>query len=282
MSGTRLALCASIASLLLAGGITAAGRSAPVILLGGDDLEIVRLEDRIWLYTATIEWNGSPVASNGLVIAGSGGAIVIDTPWNDELTARLLDWAGSSFGEIAAVVGTHFHADRLGGIAEVHRRGLASYGHAETARLALENGLEPPGSTFDDELILSSGDRIVEIFFPGPGHSPDNTVVWLAEERLLFGGCMVKSAASTGLGNLADAVIEGWPGSLEALLGRYPTARVVVPGHGAAAGLDAVRHTLELVRQHLAREPAAAAPNADSEPRAEPGEKLPAEGSGGA
>ena len=32
----------------------------------------------------------------------------------------------------------------------------------------------------------------MEVFYPGPGHAPDNVVVWVGRERLLFGGCLLK------------------------------------------------------------------------------------------
>ncbi len=272
MSGARLALRVTLASVLLVVACLAAGSPPPAIRLAGG-LELERLEDDLWLYRASIEMDGHPVGANGLVIGGPQGAIVIDTPWNDELTARLLDWAESSFGPIAAVIATHFHADRLGGIAEVRRRGIPSYGHAETARLAVATELPPPGSSFEDELLLTTGDRTVELLFPGPGHSPDNSVVWLPRERLLFGGCLVKSAAAKGLGNLGDAVVDGWPASLERLLARYPDARIVVPGHGAAGGLEAVRHTLDLVRRHLSE----GRDDAGETAAGEPAGKAPAE-----
>lgn len=251
MIGQRCMRAVLLTSLFSTAGCLVAASSAPVTVLA-DDLELQRLDKGLWLYRATVDWSGRPVSSNGLVITGPDGTIVIDTPWNDRLTSLLLDWAEASFGKIAAVVSTHFHADRLGGISEVKRRNISSYGHVETARLALEHDLPPPATTFEDRLALSTGTESVEIFFPGPGHSPDNTVVWLPARRFLFGGCLLKSTSWNRLGFLGDAVVEGWTASLEVLLDRYPQAGAVVPGHGDAGGLEVVRHTSDLVRRHLA------------------------------
>ncbi len=254
MSAILLRLGAACALVLLGtAGLLAETPAAEISL--DDDLELERLDDRLWLYRATIEMNGRPVESNGLVVAGSEGALVIDTPWNDVLTALLLDWVEERLGGVTGVVATHFHPDRLGGIAAVRSRQIASYGHAETARLAIEHDLPPPGSTFDREMTLSTGDQTVELFFPGPGHSPDNVVAWLPERRLLFGGCLLKSTSWSSLGYLGDAVVTGWADSLETLLARYPDARTVLPGHGAGGDLGVVRHTLDLVRRHLAGAP---------------------------
>jgi glyoxylase-like metal-dependent hydrolase (beta-lactamase superfamily II) len=187
--------------------------------------------------------------------------VVIDTPWDDALTATLLDWVERELGGVKAVIVTHFHSDRMGGIAEVHRRGIVSYGHTATARLAVENDLPPPRNLFVDELALSTGSHPVELSFPGAGHTADNVVVWLPDQGVLFGGCLLKANRWTGLGFIGDAVVESWAASLDKLLDRYPNAGIVVPGHGEPGGLEIVRHTRDLVLQHLAR--AASDPKAD-------------------
>src|SRR6185295_3616589 len=70
-----------------------------------------------------------------------------------------------------------------------------------------------------------------EVFYPGPAHTRDNIVVWLPDSRVLFGGCAVR-AATSGLGNVADADLTAYPASIRRVLERYPAAEVVVPGHG--------------------------------------------------
>ena len=85
-----------------------------------------------------------------------------------------------------------------------------------------------------------------EVFYPGAGHTVDNTVVWIPEHRVLFGGCLVKEQRAVTLGNTAEADVDAWPVSLEAVARRYPTADVVVPGHGAWGDLGLVDHTSSL------------------------------------
>lgn len=85
-----------------------------------------------------------------------------------------------------------------------------------------------------------------EIRFPGAGHSEDNTVVYFPQGGVLFAGCLVKSLGTRGLGNTADAVAADWPASLEALKSAYPTASVIIPGHGSPGGMELIDHTLTL------------------------------------
>jgi glyoxylase-like metal-dependent hydrolase (beta-lactamase superfamily II) len=80
-----------------------------------------------------------------------------------------------------------------------------------------------------------------------PGHAPDNIVVWFPDQRILFGGCLIKSASADGLGFTGDADLATWPEAVRRVAARYhPT--LVVPGHGPLALGDApLRHTLDLL-----------------------------------
>jgi metallo-beta-lactamase class B len=90
----------------------------------------------------------------------------------------------------------------------------------------------------------------LHVFYPGAGHSADNIVVWLPSSKVLFGGCFVKAAEATGMGNTAEADLPSWErGTLE-LIRRYGKANIVVPGHGAVAGPALLEHSLRLIRQN--------------------------------
>lgn len=214
----------------------------------GAALQLFDLQEDLWLYrAATVLDEFGPVTSNGLIVAGSDGVWIVDTPWNDDQTAMLFDWIEVHIGPLRGVIATHFHHDRLGGIAEAHRRQLETWGHAETARRAPSAGLAPPQRTFERSVELSTGSEPFEVFYPGAGHAPDNTVVWFPERNLLFGGCLVKSAASKSAGYLGDARLAAWPASLRAIEQRYPETQILVPGHGSPGSLELTTHTAALV-----------------------------------
>ena len=81
----------------------------------------------------------------------------------------------------------------------------------------------------------------------GPGHTADNIVVWIPDQEILFGGCLVRSATSTQLGYTDEADLERWPRTIETLLEAYGDARWIVPGHGRPGGAELLRRTLELL-----------------------------------
>lgn len=91
------------------------------------------------------------------------------------------------------------------------------------------------------------------MFFPGPSHTTDNVVVYFKNERILFGGCMIKALAARTPGFVGDADMSAWPVSVQKVLDRFPDARLVVPGHGAAGDLALLSHTIRLCEQHNRR-----------------------------
>ncbi|MBW3567773.1 MAG: signal recognition particle receptor subunit alpha, partial [Proteobacteria bacterium] len=94
---------------------------------------------------------------------------------------------------------------------------------------------------------VTSGEQVVELYFPGAAHTADNIIAWFPGAKVLFGGCMVKSQHSGSLGFVGDADKRAWPQSLQNALARYPEAEQVVPGHGLPGDTDLVTHTLELL-----------------------------------
>lgn len=69
--------------------------------------------------------------------------------------------------------------------------------------------------------------------------------------QIIFAGCMLKDTTWTTLGNLSDAVIEEWPGTIDKVLNRYSTAKIVIPGHGQFGGMEIVRHMKKLLKNNL-------------------------------
>ncbi|MBN1650541.1 MAG: CfiA family subclass B1 metallo-beta-lactamase, partial [Bacteroidales bacterium] len=75
----------------------------------------------------------------------------------------------------------------------------------------------------------------------------DNITVWIPGKKILFGGCLIKSIDSKGLGNLSDAVVNDWDMTVEKVMKKYPEIKTVIPGHGDFGGTELLTHTIELV-----------------------------------
>jgi glyoxylase-like metal-dependent hydrolase (beta-lactamase superfamily II) len=211
----------------------------------GDSVTVRRIGERVWVHVSV----KGGIPSNGLVVAlDGGGTLLIDTAWDDEQTGRLVDWARTRLGKpVRRAVVTHFHRDRLGGIDTLRALGIPAAGLDRTRELAIAHGDGAPDVLLRADRPVHADHDGFEVFHPGAGHSPDNVVVWLPRERVLFGGCLVKSAAARDLGNTADADVAHWDDAVMAVLARYPRAAIVVPGHGAEGGTGLLTHTRDLV-----------------------------------
>ena len=217
-----------------------------------ENLEILPISDHAYIHVSYHDLPGFPhCPANGLIYAIGGVAVIVDTPWTDGLTGALIDWVEAELDvKVNAVIVTHWHNDCMGGLAEVKNREIASYGSKPTIDAAKANGLPVPQHSFPVFVALRWSGHIVFGQYFGAGHTADNIVAWVPEEKILFGGCLIKSMAARSLGNLDDAVIEEWPETLEKILESYPDCETVVPGHGAHGGPELIEHTLKLLEEH--------------------------------
>lgn len=210
------------------------------------ELRIEKIAEGVYLHTSFQQVEGyGLVDANGLVVLDGQGAYIIDTPWSERDTAALVAWLQERNYQVKASVSTHFHDDRTAGIAYLNSISVPTYASARTNALLKQNGKALATETFDDApLWLLEGK--VEVFYPGAGHSVDNLVVWLPEQKLLNGGCFVRAATAGTLGNTADAVVSEWAASAERLQRRYPDAQIVIPGHGVPGDVSLLEHTRKL------------------------------------
>jgi metallo-beta-lactamase class B len=211
------------------------------------DLQLIPITENVYLHRSYKMYPMGRFASNGIVYIDNDKAIMIDTPGTDSLTLLLINWFSKKGIHFTAAIPTHWHDDCLGGLGTVHNAEIKSYGLNMTIELAKQHGYIPPQSGFDDSLILKLDDQVIECKYMGAGHAPDNIVVWLPAEKVLFGGCMVKSLSARGLGNTADADTSAWPKTINRVKSAYSSARVVVPGHGTPGGPDLLDYTHQLL-----------------------------------
>jgi metallo-beta-lactamase class B len=215
------------------------------------DIRLIHLHDSIYVHLTwhTLDQYGR-FSSNGLIMIRNGKALMVDTPMDNDKTERLTRFLKDSLSvELTKLIIGHFHDDCLGGLGFIQRIGVESIAHSSTIEKCREVGLPVPSTPFTDSLIFDFQGEPVECRFFGPGHSFDNITVWIPEEKILFGGCLIRSADSKGLGNLSDAVVAEWDLTVKKLMKRVPGVQTVVPGHGDPGGVELLTHTIELVEK---------------------------------
>jgi metallo-beta-lactamase class B len=221
-----------------------------VNLFAKSEIDLNKISERVYVHTTYKLINGYNTPSNGLIVISTEGIILVDTPWDDELTSELIKVVKRNFKmEIILAIISHAHEDRIGGIKTLLENKIKTIGYKLTADKAKELGYLEPNRFNQEDTSIVAGSTLINVFYPGPAHTIDNVVVWLPLERILFGGCMIKSLMSESLGNVSDADVTAWPNSVSKLLTKYEEAEVVIPGHGKWGGKSLVHHTLALLKQ---------------------------------
>jgi glyoxylase-like metal-dependent hydrolase (beta-lactamase superfamily II) len=204
--------------------------------------------------------------SNAAFVVTADGVVVIDAMGSPALAEELLAAIRRITPQpVRRVIVTHYHADHVYGLqvfaaagAEIiaHEKGRA-YLHSDTAALRLQASREEMFPWIDENTRLVAADRWIHgperftmggvefVLQPvGPAHTPEDLVVYLPQQRVLFSGDLVFRGRIPFVG-LADSA--GWIESLDRLLG-FETERIV-PGHGPVS--DGAREDLKLTRDYL-------------------------------
>ncbi|TQV88331.1 DIM/SIM/IMP family subclass B1 metallo-beta-lactamase [Aliikangiella coralliicola] len=212
-------------------------------------LKIKLLQPNVYLHTSYQFVDGfGMVGSNGLIVLSGSNAFIVDTPWSDADTKSLMKWIQERGYFLKGSISTHSHEDRTAGIRLLNEHKIPTYASKLTNEILSKSGKATAKNSIDSESFWLEKE-LIEVFYPGGGHAIDNVVVWLPKSQILFGGCLVRSAASRSLGYVGEAAIDSWPSSVQKLVDNYPTANLVVPGHGAVGDKKLLSHTISLAQQ---------------------------------
>lgn len=212
-------------------------------------LKMSKINDHLWVHTTYSNFNGSMVPSNGLVIKTSEGAVIVDTGWDDPQTEQLLQWIKDSLGtKVLFCIVSHAHADRIGGIKALYKNNIKALSTSRTAARALALGYPSTSPVLPDDTILKAGKTSIQTYYPGEGHTEDNIVIYLPKDKILFGGCFIKSCDSKDLGFVGDANLDKWDDSAMKLKKKFPSLKTVIPGHYGWSCEEAIDHTIKLMK----------------------------------
>ncbi|MGB0521534.1 MAG: subclass B1 metallo-beta-lactamase [Flammeovirgaceae bacterium] len=215
-----------------------------------DTLKIKQLTPNTFIHTSYLQTESyGNVPCNGLIYIQGNEAIVFDTPTHDSVSRELMTWLADELScRVKSVVVGHFHEDCLGGLAAFHENGANSYANKLTLELAEVDSSSLPQHGFEGNLILTLGHTEVNCTFLGEGHTRDNIVSYIPNEKVLFGGCLIKSM-NAGKGYVADGNVAEWSNTVRNVKDTFSGVKYVVPGHGKVGGIELLDFTIELFQQ---------------------------------
>lgn len=241
-------------------------------------MEIIKIDSHVTAFIRPDE------GANVGLIHTPNGIILIDTTSSPGDIKALLDTLGAQAGDMHMVVNTHSHSDHTWGNQLFTCPILAHRLCQERMQSSLKSDWSPdvlqsfitdlkktdhqkaedfrevvkglqiklPDRVFEDRFEGELGGLKYEIIHMG-GHTPDTSIVWLPEKRVLFASDLIFQGRYP---YIFDADIPAWIDALSKLL--EFKAEVIVPGHGVRCGeadiiglREYLQHAWELTAQHI-------------------------------
>jgi metallo-beta-lactamase class B len=211
------------------------------------NIGLTKLTNKAFLVQSSFACNGR-LDCNHLIVLDGRDMVLINTPASDSLTTIMLNLLENKFRrKITKVIVSHFHKDSSGGLRETSKRGITSYGLDLTNNL-LRSENKKLDVVFKDSMTISPQSIHLDLFYFGAGHSIDNILIWVPGDKILFGGCLLKSLEAKDKGNIKDADLHAWPETIKKVKARFKDARIVIPGHMAIGDSLLFEQTLRLVK----------------------------------
>jgi len=219
--------------------------------LPSNKLNIVNVTGDFYVYTTWRDVGGKPFPSNSMYVVTSAGVVLFDTPWDSTQFQPLLDSITARHNKnVILCIATHYHEDRTAGLDFLKQKGIKTYSSKQTYDLCRLHHEKQAAFYFEKDTTFAIGTYLFETYYPGEGHTKDNIVVWCDKEKILYGGCLIKSTENDGLGNTADANVVAWEYSIRNVMKRFPNPQYVIPGHFGWISNKGLQHTLQLLEQN--------------------------------
>lgn len=223
---------------------------------GKYDLKITHLTGDLYVFVSYGTFEGKHYPANAMYMVTPKGVVLFDTPWESQYYQALLDsiW-NHHHKKVIMCISTHFHDDRTSGLTYYNSKGIKTYTTAMTDSLSVINHNHRANYLIHGDTTFHVGGNTFETYYPGPGHSPDNIVIWFPKEKVLYGGCLIKSVAVNSLGNLGDANVKAWGQSLKKLQKKFSDPSYMIVGHNKWRNKQSIKHTLYLISTYKKTQP---------------------------
>ena len=235
---------------------------APVVTQAADTaaadkntLQATEVADGVWFAQGAAALGSSAnrnfISNAGFVVTDEG-VVVVDAlgspPLAEELLAQIRRVTAQP---VRYVIVTHYHADHIYGLQALKATGAQVWAHRKaqaylaspqaSERLAQRrNDLFPwvdehtvvvaPDVWMDGDTDFRMGGITFRVLYSHGAHSPEDVMMYVVEDKLLFAGDLIFAGRVPFVGNADSA---GWLKALDTMIAISPV--VVIPGHGPAS-----------------------------------------------
>jgi glyoxylase-like metal-dependent hydrolase (beta-lactamase superfamily II) len=210
--------------------------------------------------------NKGYMSNAGFVVTGDG-VVVFDALGTPPLGQAMIAAIRKVTREpIRRVILSHYHADHIYGLQAFKAAGAEIWAYRKaqqyfTSGLAAERLAQrradlypwvdektvvvPPDLWIDGDTSFRMGGLTFRLVYSEGAHSPEDVMMFVEPDRLLFAGDLIFAGRVPFVGNADSA---GWLKAMDKMIALKPA--VVIPGHGPAS--RDVEHDLVLTRDYLA------------------------------
>ena len=217
---------------------------------GTAKLKISPLTGDFYIYTTYNSYEGSQVPANGMYLITNIGAVLFDTPWDTTQFQPLLDSIKSRHHKnVIMCIASHWHSDRTEGLAYYKAKGIKTYTTLLTDEWSKKNNKKRAEFLITTDTVFNIGQYSFETYYPGEGHTADNIVIWFDNEKILYGGCLIKGAEAENLGFLGDGNRKEYYATLKKVQKKFPDPKYIIVSHHDWTNNSSLKHSIKLARK---------------------------------
>jgi metallo-beta-lactamase class B len=210
-------------------------------------LAITPLTGNFYVYTTYNTYEGYQVPANGMYLVTGMGVVLFDTPWDTTQFQPLLDSIQQRHNkQVVLCLATHWHSDKTAGLEYYSGQGIKTYTTVLTDELSKKNDKKRAAFLMLTDTTFTIGEYSFETYYPGPGHTADNIVIWFNKEKILYGGCLIKGADADDLGYLGDANVTEYATTLKKVQKKFPNPKFIIIAHSNWNNINSLKHSIQL------------------------------------
>lgn len=213
-------------------------------------LKITHLINDYYIYTTYNKYQDNLIPANGMYIVTDNGVVLLDTPWDTTQFQPLLDSIKMRHHkDVVLCIATHWHSDRTDGLEYYKQKDIKTYTTVLTDDLCKENNKKRAAYLMAKDTVFNVGSCTFETYYPGEGHTKDNIVIWFNNEKILYGGCLIKGADAKNLGYLGDANTKEYETTLRSVKSKYPSPKFIIISHSDWNNTNSLNHSIKLAKK---------------------------------
>ena len=219
-------------------------------------LKISHLTADFYIYTTYNSYEGSQVPANGMYLVTNTGVVLFDTPWDTTQFQPLLDSIQSKHNKsVVLSIATHWHSDKTAGLEYYRQQGIKTYTTALTDEWSQKNNKKRAEFLMAKDTVFTIGQYSFETYYPGPGHTEDNIVIWFKKEKILYGGCLIKGVDAENLGYLGDANVSAYASTLENVQKKCRKPKFIIIAHSDWKNINSLKHSIQMAKKLKEKNP---------------------------